>query len=96
MGAHQADPGELDVAPIVAETDCAGGETTAQTGTAPLNRGNATRRPAGAPALDFDQFDNVVARLASPEEYASLLLSAHHGARWLLAWFHARHLSLIW
>jgi hypothetical protein len=28
--------------------------------------------------------------LASPDEYASLLFCAHHGARWFFASFHAR------
>ena len=56
----------------------------------PLNRGNLTRGPARAPEREDDQLDSAVARLASPDEYASLLLCAHHGARTPFASFHAR------
>jgi hypothetical protein len=42
------------------------------------------------PDFEADQLDSVVARLASPEEYASFEFSAHHGARSFFASFHAR------
>ena len=56
----------------------------------PLNRGNPTRGPLRAPEREDDQLCSAVARLASPAEYASLLLCAHHGARESFASFHAR------
>ena len=55
-----------------------------------LNRGNPARGPARAPEREDDQLRSAVARLASPDEYASLLFCAHHGARWFFASFHAR------
>ena len=55
-----------------------------------MNRGNPARGPARAPEREDDQLRSAVARLASPDEYASLLFCAHHGARWFFASFHAR------
>lgn len=55
----------------------------------PLNLGNRARGPRRSPVLESFQFVNAVARLASPDEYASLEFSPHHGATSCLAWFHA-------
>src|ERR671934_566232 len=45
-----------------------------------LNRGNPSLRPLRLPLRELSQFVSAVARLASPEAYASLEFSGHHGA----------------
>src|SRR5690349_18112887 len=53
----------------------------------PLNRGNRTIGPRRLPVREPCQFVSAVARLASPDEYASLEFSPHHGATSHLALF---------
>nr|WP_258948303.1 hypothetical protein [Lentzea californiensis] len=53
----------------------------------PLNLGNRTGAPRRPPVREPCQFVSAVARLASPDEYASLEFSPHHGATSYLAWF---------
>jgi hypothetical protein len=54
-----------------------------------LNRGNLTREPFRVPFFDFDQLPNPTAKFASPDAYASLLFSRHHGATSSFTAFHA-------
>ena len=54
----------------------------------PLNLGNRTFGPRRVPFFDAFQLPSAVARLARPDEYASLEFSPHHGAISSLAWFH--------
>ena len=54
----------------------------------PLNLGNRTFGPRRVPFFDAFQLPSAVARLARPDEYASLEFSAHHGAMAFFVWFH--------
>ena len=54
----------------------------------PVNLGNRTFGPRRVPFFDAFQLPSAVARLARPDEYASLEFSAHHGAMAFFVWFH--------
>ena len=54
----------------------------------PLNLGNRTFSPRPGKFFDAFQLPRAVARLARPDEYASLEFSAHHGAMVFFVWFH--------
>src|ERR1039458_997980 len=53
-------------------------------------RGKPTRGPARLPLRLSDQLRSALARAASPELYASLLFSRHHGASTSFCAFHSR------
>jgi hypothetical protein len=75
----------------VLHADCAGGEPARYPRPAPgLNRGKPILGPRRWPALLPEYCFNPRARASSPELYASLLFSGHHGAISSLFAFHHR------
>jgi hypothetical protein len=55
----------------------------------PLNTGNRIAGPCRVPSRLAFQFPSAAARFASPEAYASLEFSAHHGATRSFAWLNS-------
>ena len=85
----RGDAGQLDVPAVgVGQAERAGGEPARQPCRLPLNFGNRTFGPRRVPFFDAFQLPSAVARLARPDEYASLEFSAHHGAMAFFVWFH--------